>query len=223
MQDPERKLGGDRQSIWSISKSEQATSSASPQRIFFAGLAFLAYHETLVLKTGESATVIIAQTGVTGAAAAVLSLATAEGGRLAMVAARYIEERYLNPLRAKRIKREQEAKKRIREEARAEVKAEVKAEVTAEVKAEVTAENNARWGAWNERRLAAEAKGEPFDEPTPATLRIETGGRRRLARTTRHPAGLRRPPRQAPRCGCGARRTPSIVNPTDQRPLHGDP
>ena len=30
---------------------------------------------------------------------------------------------------------------------------------------------NARWEAWNERRLAAEANGEPFDEPTPATLR----------------------------------------------------
>ena len=30
---------------------------------------------------------------------------------------------------------------------------------------------HARWEEWNERRLAAEAKGEPFDEPTPATLR----------------------------------------------------
>ena len=72
MQEPEWKHGGDRQSIWSIPKSEQATSSASPQRIFFAGLVFLAYHETLVLKTGESATVIrniIAHTGVTGGAA----------------------------------------------------------------------------------------------------------------------------------------------------------
>ena len=124
-----------------------------------------------MLKTGESATVIIAHTGVTGAAAAVLSLATAEGGRLSMVAARYIEERYLNPLRAKRIKREEEAMKRIREEAsrgQGRGYSRHQAEVTAEVKAEVT---NARWEAWNERRLAAEAKGEPFDEPTPATLR----------------------------------------------------
>ena len=119
---------------------------------------FLAYHETLVLKTGESATIIrniIAHTGVTGAAAAVLSLATAEGGRLAMVAARYIEERYLNPLRAKRIKREQEAMRKIREEGRK----------------QGSAEAHARWETWNERRLAAEAKGEPFNEPTPATLR----------------------------------------------------
>ena len=108
-----------------------------------------------MLKTGESATVIIAHTGVTGGAAAVLSLTTAEGGRLAMVAARYIEERYLNPLREKRIKREEEAKKEIREEGRK----------------QGSAEAHARWETWNERRLAAKAKGEPFDEPTPATLR----------------------------------------------------
>ena len=88
-----------------------------------------------------------------------------------MVAARYIEERYLNPLREKRIKREQEAMKKVREEVRAEVAAEVRAEVTAEVTAQVTADANVRWVEWNERRLAAKAKGEPFDEPTPATLR----------------------------------------------------
>ena len=108
-----------------------------------------------MLKTGESATITIAHTGVTGGAAAVLSLATAEGGRLAMVAARYIEERYLNPLREKRIKRQEEAKKEIREEGRK----------------QGSAEAHARWETWNERRLAAKANGEPFDEPTPATLR----------------------------------------------------
>ena len=80
-----------------------------------------------------------------------------------MVAARYIEEKYLNPLREKRIKREQEAMKKVREE--------VRAEVTAEVTAQVTADANVRWVEWNERRLAAKANGEPFDEPTPATLR----------------------------------------------------
>ena len=159
MQEPEEQnLGENRQSIWSISKSEQATYFGLFSAFLFLGLMFLAYHETLVLKTKESATIIrniIAQTAVTGAAAAVLSLATAEGGRLAMVAARYIEERYLNPLKKKRIKREQEAMKKIREEVRA------------EVTAEVTADANARWRAWNERRLTAEARGEPFDEPLP--------------------------------------------------------
>ena len=86
-----------------------------------------------------------------------------------MVAARYIEERYLNPLRAKRIKREEEAKKRIREEARA--KGLALAQARAKTLALGHALADAEWGVWNERRLAAEAKGEPFDEPTPATLR----------------------------------------------------
>ena len=86
-----------------------------------------------------------------------------------MVAARYIEERYLNPLRAKRIKREEEAKKKIREEARA--KGLALAQAHAKTLALGHARVDAEWGAWNERRLAAEAKGEPFDEPTPATLR----------------------------------------------------
>ena len=103
MQEPEGKHGGDRQSIWSIPKSEQATYFSLFSIFLFLGLVFLAYHETLVLKTEQSATVIrniIAQTAVSGAAAAVLSLATAEGGRLSLVAARYIEERYPNPLMA---------------------------------------------------------------------------------------------------------------------------
>ena len=86
-----------------------------------------------------------------------------------MVAARYIEERYLNPLRAKRIKREEEAKKEIREEARA--KGLALAQARAQTLALGHAHADAEWGVWNERRLAAEAKGEPFDEPTPATLR----------------------------------------------------
>ena len=180
MQEPEEQDSGeDRQSIWSISKSEQATCFGLFSAFLLLGLVFLAYHETLVLETKESATIIrniIAQTAVTGVAAAVLSLATAEGGRLAMVAARYIEERYLNPLREKRINREQEAMKKVREEVRAEVAAEVRAEVTAEVRAEVaaevtaqvTADANARWVEWNERRLAAQANGESFDEPLPS-------------------------------------------------------
>ena len=80
-----------------------------------------------------------------------------------MVAARYIEERYLNPLREKRIKREQEAMRKIREEGYK--------EGYEEGHKQGSAEAHARWETWNERRLAAKANGEPFDEPTSATLR----------------------------------------------------
>ena len=41
------------------------------------------------------------------------------------------------------------------------------AEGRAAGRAEAEAEVNAAWKAWNERRLAAEANGEPFDEPPP--------------------------------------------------------
>ena len=59
-----------------------------------------------------------------------------------MVVADYITARWLNPL-----------KKRLREEARAEGEA----------------QTQAAWEAWNERRMAAEAAGVPFDEPPPGT------------------------------------------------------
>ncbi len=38
---------------------------------------------------------------------------------------------------------------------------------TEELKKKQRAEVHAEWRAWNERRLQAEARGEPFDEPVP--------------------------------------------------------
>ena len=54
---------------------------------------------------------------------------------------------------------------------RAQRLAKAKAEGIAEGKAEGIAERDRVWTAWNERQLAAAAKGQPFDEPpsnTPA-------------------------------------------------------
>ena len=55
----------------------------------------------------------------------------------------------------------------------AEGKAEGKAEGIAEGKAEGIAEGivkrDREWTAWNERRLDAAAKGQPFDEPPPSS------------------------------------------------------
>ena len=70
-----------------------------------------------------------------------------ELGRLIMVLA----ERMAQRLR--------ERKKRFREEMMAKGRAEGVAEGRADLAAEIT--------AWNDRRLAAEANGEPFDEPPP--------------------------------------------------------
>ena len=46
-------------------------------------------------------------------------------------------------------------------------KAEGVAEGKAEGRAEGVAERDRQWAAWNNRRIEAEAKGEPFDEPPP--------------------------------------------------------
>ena len=50
-------------------------------------------------------------------------------------------------------------------------------EATAESRAEGRAETNALWRAWNERRLDAVAKGEPFDEPPPDVSDRSENGR----------------------------------------------
>ena len=70
-----------------------------------------------------------------------------ELGRLIMVLAQGMAERL------------KERKKKFREEMMALGEARGRAEGRAELVAEVV--------AWNERRLAADAKGEPFDEPPP--------------------------------------------------------
>ena len=42
-----------------------------------------------------------------------------------------------------------------------------KTEGIAEGKAEGVAERDRQWAAWNNRRIEAESKGEPFHEPPP--------------------------------------------------------
>ncbi len=55
----------------------------------------------------------------------------------------------------------------VRAEVASEVRAEVASEVRAEVASEVRAEAMSKMREWNVRRLEAEARGEPFDEPLP--------------------------------------------------------
>ena len=47
----------------------------------------------------------------------------------------------------------------------------------AEARAEGRTESDALWRAWNDRRLDALAKGEPFDEPPPDISRASKNGR----------------------------------------------
>ena len=90
---------------------------------------------------------------MTTVGAAGLALLTIEGPQTLMVVADYLRKKLIEPLEEKR---RLEAE-RLREEAIAEGEA----------------RNQAAWEAWNERRMAAEADGEPFDEPPPGTSSTE--------------------------------------------------
>ena len=90
------------------------------------------------------------------AAAMLLTPTLTVSGRCLMGIARFINEKLLVPRVNKIV--EPHLNRRM---------AEVDAEVRARVDAEVRAEANSRWRQWLERRDAALARGEPFDEPAP--------------------------------------------------------
>ena len=73
-----------------------------------------------------------------------------------MITAEYFRNKFVKP---------------VIERHRAEGKAEGKLEGKAEGKAEGKTEMYRRWADWNARRLQAESKGVPFDEPPPANER----------------------------------------------------
>ena len=56
------------------------------------------------------------------------------------------------------------------EKHRDEGRVEGRAEGRVEGRVKGRAETNAEWGAWNRRRIDAEARGLPFDEPPPGEL-----------------------------------------------------
>lgn len=148
---------GDRDSIWSIPLARRALYFGLFTLYALAGICFLIWYHVFERRTDtwqETILSIIQGIGVTTVGAAGLALLTIEGPRTVMVVADYITQRWLNPL-----------KERLREEGRAEGRAQGRAEAEAKIHAE--------WEAWNERRMAAEAAGEPFDEPPPGTSSSE--------------------------------------------------
>ena len=105
----------------------------------------------------QTALAIIKGLGLNTAGAAGLAFQIVEGPRVIMVVADYFTKRWLNPL-----------KEQLRQEGRVEGRVEGRAEGRVEGRAEGRAETNAKWDAWNARRMEAEEKGEPFDEPPPS-------------------------------------------------------
>ena len=147
----------DRDSIWSIPLARRALYFGLFTAYALSGIGFLLWYEVFERTADtwpETILSIMQGIGVTIVGAAGLALLTIEGPRTTMVVADYITQRWLNPL-----------KERQREEALAEGRAQGRAQG----RAEGEARNQAAWEAWNERRVEAEAKGEPFDEPPPGT------------------------------------------------------
>ena len=108
--------------------------------------------------------------GVNTVGAAGLALLTIEGPKTVMVVADYITERWLNPLKERRRREAEERMEKIRAEAeqrRQQARDEGLVEGRAEGRAQGEAQTQAVWESWNERRMAAEAAGEPFAEPPP--------------------------------------------------------
>ena len=173
----------DRESIWSITRTRRALYFGLFSLYAFAGIGFLIWYHVFERRTDTWPEIILSITqgiGVNTVGAAGLALLTIEGPKTVMVLADYIEERWVKPLRERnraeaearraKIRAEEEARQariRAEEEARqARIRAEEEAH-QARIRAEGQAQIQAAWEAWNGRRLAAEANGEPFDEPPP--------------------------------------------------------
>ena len=208
MQEPERKHGGDRQSIWSIPKSEQATSSASSSSngSFSQDWPFSPTTRTLVLKTGAERNGHHRPHGRHRRGRRRIVADDRRGRETGHGGSKIHRGKVPEPPQGKADKaRGRGQGKRSAKKARN--RAANKARQT-----RLTPDGkHGTNGGWPLRRRES-----PSTNPRPPHFGIETGGRRRLARTTRHPAGAEATSKTGPRCGCGARRTPSIVDPTDQ-------
>ena len=161
----------DRDSIWSIPLARRALYFGLFTVYAMASIGFLLWYEIFeyTADTWQQTVLSITQgIGVTTVGAAGLALLTIEGPTTLMVVADYLRKKLIEPLEEKR---RIEAERR-REQARAEAEEHV-ARIRAAGRAEGQAQTQAAWEAWNERRIAAGERGEPFDEPPPGTSSTE--------------------------------------------------
>ena len=123
------------------------------------GLGFLLWYE-IFENTGDTVPqtirAIIQGLGLNTVGSAGMSLQIIEGPKTFMVLADYITKKWLNPL-----------KEQLREEGREQGREQGRQEGREEGREQAAVKINAQWRDWIERRDAAAAKGEPFDEPPP--------------------------------------------------------
>ena len=136
----------DRESVWSIPGRWQTAYFVLFAIQNIAGTSLVCWYEIAVLNEDDTVLTvlnIIDRLPSVGVGAAAITIALMEVARTVMVIGGNLE-RWLK-------KREQERLDRAVAEARSEALAEVQR----------------KWAEWNQRRLDAEARGEPFTEPPP--------------------------------------------------------
>ena len=145
--DPNR----EREAIWSVPLGRLAQYFALFTFFASLGLGFLLWYE-IFENTGDTVPqtirAIIQGLGLNTVGSAGMSLQIIEGPKTVMVLADYITKKWLNPL-----------KEQLREEGREQGRRQGSEQAAAKL--------NAQWRDWIERRDAAAANGEPFDEPPP--------------------------------------------------------
>ena len=153
----------DRESIWSIPPARRALYFGLFTVYAFAGIVLLIWYHVFEKRADTWPETILSITqgiGIHTVGAAGLALLTIEGPQTLMVVADYLRKKLIEPLEEKR-RAEAERRRAETEERLAKIRAEAEEMV------------QSAWVAWNERRLAAEASGEPFDEPPPGTSSAE--------------------------------------------------
>ena len=132
-----------RESIWTIRSQWYASYIYLFSIQTLAGTGYAIWYE-IARRTGdgiyETFSAIIEQTGRIGVASAAISIAITEVLNDIMVTGEWMRQKLVEPLKEKQ-----------RQEGRVEAEERV----------------NRLWWEWNERRLEAAAKGEPFNEPVP--------------------------------------------------------
>ena len=153
-----RAQDADRQSIWSVATGWLPAYFALFDALGLLGTAFVIVRNAFWVQhqtVHDMIWAIIVGIVIVGAASATISILIVEAGKNAMIVGTYLEEM----IKKRRARQMAEAVERGR--------AEGIAKGVKDGRAEERAEISARIREWNNRRLAAEAKGEPFDEPPP--------------------------------------------------------
>ena len=148
----------ERQSIWSVASGWLPAYFALFNALGLMGVGFVVVRNVLWVShptVHDMIWAIITDMVIVGAATATASILAVETGKNVMIVGTYLEE-MLKRRRARQL---------------AEVRAEGVEEGVTKGRAEGVEEGRADLAAeireWNRRRLAAESKGEPFDEPPP--------------------------------------------------------